>query len=337
MGEAFNILFCGHMAACVEMDMPLEEGMQLLLYILKEERNQALLKKLQKRFKKTKSLYKSMQGMKEFSTYMVEMIGIGEEMGRLGLILRNLEKYFTKEQELSTRLKVAFYYPIILGSVMLGILILLLVKVLPLFKEIFLSVDAPLSEVIGKMSLYGELLGVCAMVVLTLFMICGIVGFILLSTERGRRIGEEILQGTKIGQTLNQFKVLNVVEILLTEGKTLQDTLEASLRIIKEGKMEAQIKKVVELLREGSSIEEGINELKLFSNLQCYEIALANQLGRLDTVIVHIIRRQESELISRIQKKLEILEPLFVGIITIIIVLLLFAIMLPLLGMIRVL
>ena len=101
--------------------------------------------------------------------------------------------------------------------------------------------------------------------------------------------------------------------------------------------MEAQIKKVVELLREGSSIEEGINELKLFSNLQCYEIALANQLGRLDTVIVHIIRRQESELISRIQKKLEILEPLFVGIITIIIVLLLFAIMLPLLGMIRVL
>ena len=79
-----------------------------------------------------------------FSPLFINMVRAGESSGMLDDILDRLSQYLEKTSSLQKKVKSAMIYPAIVTSMAIGITFLLLLKVVPIFKDIFSSFGAKL-------------------------------------------------------------------------------------------------------------------------------------------------------------------------------------------------
>src|SRR5277367_84191 len=83
---------------------------------------------------------------KAFNKLYVCMVGAGEKGGLLSEILSRLATYLENTARLRRKVKSSMMYPIVVTVVAIGITIFLLVKVVPVFGDIFTSFGAKRSE-----------------------------------------------------------------------------------------------------------------------------------------------------------------------------------------------
>src|ERR1039458_8656867 len=81
---------------------------------------------------------------KVFSTLYVNMVKAGEQGGILDVIFERLSEYMEKGEGVSRKVKSAMMYPIVVMSVALLVVIFLMVKVVPTFRDVFASFGAKL-------------------------------------------------------------------------------------------------------------------------------------------------------------------------------------------------
>lgn len=101
-----------------------------------------------------------------FPSYAVNMIEIGEQSGRLDEVLGSLASYYEREDSLGSMLKSAVTYPLIMLGMMLLVILVLSVKVLPIFSQVFAQLGADLpSLALGALQLGGALKTGCLVLV----------------------------------------------------------------------------------------------------------------------------------------------------------------------------
>src|ERR1700691_2670038 len=81
---------------------------------------------------------------KSFNKLYVSMVGAGEKGGLLSEILARLATYLENTARLRRKVKSSMMYPVVVTVVAIGITIFLLVKVVPVFGDIFSSFGAQL-------------------------------------------------------------------------------------------------------------------------------------------------------------------------------------------------
>ncbi|KJJ85613.1 type IV pilus inner membrane protein PilC [Candidatus Omnitrophus magneticus] len=79
-----------------------------------------------------------------FGPFFVNMIRAGESSGTLELILDRIASYIEKTTALQKKIKSALIYPLVITSMALIITLVLILKVIPVFKDIFASFGAKL-------------------------------------------------------------------------------------------------------------------------------------------------------------------------------------------------
>src|SRR5215475_12017571 len=81
---------------------------------------------------------------KVFTRLYVCMVGAGEKGGLLAEIMARLATYLESSARLRRKVKSAMMYPLVVSTVAIGITIFLLVKVVPVFKDVYSSFGAKL-------------------------------------------------------------------------------------------------------------------------------------------------------------------------------------------------
>jgi type IV pilus assembly protein PilC len=81
---------------------------------------------------------------KAFSNLYVSMVAAGEKGGLLAEILARLATYLESSARIRRKVKTAMMYPIVVSTAAIGITIFLLVKVIPVFKDVYQSFGAKL-------------------------------------------------------------------------------------------------------------------------------------------------------------------------------------------------
>src|SRR3954469_16724147 len=130
--------FTRQLATLVDAGLPLLRGMRVLE---KQERN-AVLKRI------IGELATSIEGgstfsealaqhPKVFNRLFVNMVKAGELGGVLEVVLNRLSEFMEKAQKIKGKVIAAMFYPIAVLVVATAILIILMVKVVPKFKEVF--------------------------------------------------------------------------------------------------------------------------------------------------------------------------------------------------------
>ena len=83
---------------------------------------------------------------------MISYIDIGEETGCLDEVLKSLSEHYDQEIEISENIRSAITYPLIMLAMMGTVIIILLVKVLPVFQQVFRQMGPSFTAVADRIT-----------------------------------------------------------------------------------------------------------------------------------------------------------------------------------------
>src|SRR6185437_8173789 len=229
-------VFTRQLATLVEAGMPLLRGLRLLRE--QEEDSPALrrvLDEISDGIEDGGSLSEALAAHpKIFNTLYVNMVKAGELSGALEVTLRRLADFMEKAQKIKGKVKAAMFYPAAVLVVATAILILMMVYIIPKFRELFdgMNMKMPAFTVfVLKLSLalktHLPLMGAGAVALVVAFLLA-------IRTKAGRRVWDQFrLKAPVFGPIFRKLAISRFARTLGTLIANGVPILQA-LNIVKE-------------------------------------------------------------------------------------------------------
>ncbi|MBE5937489.1 MAG: type II secretion system F family protein [Lachnospiraceae bacterium] len=325
--------FCGQVCIILNAGIPLHDGMETLAESCEEPKAKKAFEHISKKVTETGSLYLAVREAGFFPDYMVSMIKIGEETGNLDDVMESLTIYYEREDKIKKSIKSAITYPLLLMAMMAAIILLLVVRVLPIFEQVYRNLGTEISDAgkafmaVGKGFGYGTL--VCVFVILLVIFLA-----LLIYAVSGGKTFKKIIFRLPILKKLNNKitsgRFASVMAMMLKSGYSIEKALEIAPEIVTDNSAKEKITKFAEYVNSGQSFPEALAKVDMFTGLQTRMINVGFKAGQLDAVMENMSSAYEEEINDSIDKLVSILEPTIVAIISIIIGGILVSVMLPL-------
>lgn len=250
---------------------------------------------------------------KAFDRLYTNLIAAGEIGGILDTILNRLASYMEKAMVLKRKVKSAMVYPISVTVVAIGIVVLMLVKVIPVFEKMFADFG-------------GELPGPTAVVInlshnVQHYLPHGIVGVILLviivkriyATDRGRlAIDSTLLKTPVFGSLIQKVAIARfsrTLSTMLSSGVPILDALEIVARTAGNIVFEREILTTKASIAEGKTIAEPLSKSKVFPGMVVQMIGVGERTGNIDAMLGKIADFYDDEVDAAVTGLTSLLEP----------------------------
>lgn len=329
-------IFCGQVALILEAGLPLYDGMETLAGADNNSENAEMFQKASKGVTETGSLYEALKADKRWPEYMVEMVGIGERSGHLESIMRGLETFYAREDRIRSSVASAVTYPILLAVLLVVIVLILLWRVLPVFRRVLEGMGVGLNESGSTLIRLGEVIGWIVMVLVTLLVIAALVIVILMKTKHRDKV-MKFLQNifppiVSLNQKLTASRVSGVLSMMLSSGFPTDEALEMTERVISDKSAAEKVKGIRKGLEEGKSFADAIEGANIFNELHVRMIKMGSATGREDQVLGKLSNLYEEQVEEDITRLISIIEPTLVALLSVVIGAVLLAVILPMAG-----
>jgi len=331
------ILFTRQLALVIDSDMSLHEGLTLI----KEKSDHLSLKQvIQHLLEQLESGQTFGEALRleenVFSPFLIHMIDVGEKSGNLTGSLNQIATAYEQELEARNKIKSAVTYPIILSVLMLGVILLLILKVLPMFNNILASLGGempPLTKSILGVSLF---IGKYLWVFIVLILILGVVTHFYRQTKKGRfffdrlRFTFPIIKN--ITASLSAVRFARNLASLLRSGISTTLALGMIQPLMNNLYVEERIKQAIELLKEGSSTDQVIESLDLFPWVLVKLFSVAEATGHMDQMLDKAADVMEEDANQRLANLTTVIEPILIIFLSLIIGVILISVILPIIS-----
>ncbi|MGL4800189.1 MAG: type II secretion system F family protein [Cellulosilyticaceae bacterium] len=249
---------------------------------------------------------------KAFPNLFISMVECGEESGTLDVTLTRMADHYEKENKLNNKVKNAMVYPMILGVVSVGVVILLLLFVVPTFADMFAEYgDLPVpTKILMSISNFLTDQGLAA---LALFCAIGIVVYIASRTEAARRWFDKTkLTCPKVGK-LNKIimssRFAETTATLYATGMSLMEVMEITQRVLNNTYIDQGFDKAKEDVSKGVALSEAMKQIGIFPPMLPNMILIGEESGRLEEILEKTAHYYSEEADAAIQKMVALLEP----------------------------
>jgi len=276
---------------------------------------------------------------KTFSDLYIATVGAGESTGKLSPVLNDLTDFLEWQQDLRSKIKEASIYPSILFSTMIAVVILLVVRVIPMFEPIFadFKVELPLPT--------RAVLGVSYLVRTYWYAVLGVVillvgGYKFLgSKEKGRYIEDKMkLRIPIIGDLLRKValsRFCHTFALSLTSGISILSALDVSARVIGNKYLEYLVFKARDAVNVGEKISLSLRASNEFPPLVTRMISVGEQSGSLSETLGKVNQYYDKEVPLVIKRMFAIFEPLMIVVMGVVVGGIALAVLLPLLRIVE--
>jgi type IV pilus assembly protein PilC len=330
--------FAGNMAMMIKAGITPTDAVSRLLAHPGDDIMRGTLDKIFKSLEEDRSDFATaVKNTDMFPEYMVNMIAVGEESGRLEEVLKSLSDYYGRQSHLEKELRTALIYPSVLLFLMGGVLLLMTEMVLPVFTKVYNSMTGSLAAssyayvdaavIIGKAGLYITLI---ACVIMIIF-------FIMSNTRSGSekllKIGEKFPMTRKIMYQISLSQLADFLETFIASGLDEDTSVERGVKMVTNRELSCKLKKVQNRMKNGENLSDAFSHEAMFDTAKSVMLITGAGLGKTEEVLSQLADSTGYEAENSIQSFIEIIEPVFTGFLTIVIGVTLLSIMLPLIGM----
>ena len=328
---------------CHELELLLHAGVGLTdgLYLLAEEEqtpsHKELLFGLAKGVEEGRFLSAVIEDAGCFPEYACGLLKVGEAVGRTEDTLQAISRYYVEREQMDRQIRSALTYPAILLLLMLGVIVVLLSQVLPVFNEIYASLGGQLTGIAGGLLLVGQALD------RGMPILCGILAVVLLflavfAMHRGFRSRILRAWNTRFGdrgvsKKLNNARFAQALSMGFASGLLLEDAIEQAAVMMKEvppaAKRCADCK---ELLLQGESLAHALGKTGLMSSSSCRLLTLGMRSGTGDCVMEGIAQRMLADAQQDLERVIARIEPALVLVTSVLVGVILLSVMLPLMN-----
>jgi type IV pilus assembly protein PilC len=308
-------VFTRQFSVMIDSGLPLVQSLEILAGQQENRAFQKALTGVRTQVESGSTLANALrQYPKIFDDLYTNMVEAGETGGILDGILQRLSAYIEKNVKLKSAVKSAMIYPGATLTIMVGVIILLMWKVVPVFTQLFLGLGAELplpTRIVIAMSDFVQSW--------ILFMFLGLIGLIFgigywYRTPSGRMfIDSFLLRIPLIGALLRKIAVARFTRTLgtlISSGVPILDGLTITARTSGNAVIERAIMVVRRGVEEGRTLVEPLKATAVFPNMVTQMIGVGEQTGALDSMLNKISDFYEDEVDVAVKNLLTAMEPI---------------------------
>lgn len=325
---------CEQLALVQKSGISVSEGIDLLADSTDRPQQAELLKLLSQELQSMVPLSEAMEKVGGFPHYLIQMTRIGETSGNLDHIMENLSDFYHKDADLKRRFRSALIYPLVLLCMMAAVILLLMVRVLPIFNDILTSFGAqmpPFSNVLLQIGLFFGEQGLWFFPLLAAIII---VLVLILRIGPGRywldRVKPQLPLLGSLYRRIYAARFALALSYLLRSSIDMDTSLGLTETMLDNALVQERIAKCREEMRNGKDAFAALQDTDLFPKLFVRMLALGNRTGDLETVMGKVARSYESDVNNQLSRLTSLVEPFLVIILSIIVGGILLTVMLPL-------
>src|SRR6059036_2482707 len=276
------------------------------------------------------------QHPKVFNRLYVNMVKAGELGGVLEVVLSRLADFMEKAQKIKGKVISAMFYPVAVMTVAVVILAVLMIYVVPKFKDIFKDMlpGKPLPGftrfVLGVSDAIANNFIVTAMC--TAVVVAGLIAFI--KTRFGRRIFDKFkLNMPILGSVISKVAISRFTRTLGTLVSSGVPILQA-LTIVKETSGNVIVGNAVaavhESVKEGETITAPLEASNVFPPMVISMVDVGEQTGALPEMLMKIADNYDDEVDNAVSAMTSLLEPIMIVFLAVVVGSIVIALFLPL-------
>lgn len=179
--------FSSQMALILRSGISSVEGLSLILEDTPSGEGKQILEHVLHSMEETGSFSRALESVKVFPSYFCSMAEIGEQSGRLDDVMESLALHYRREESLSRSIRSAVIYPLVMLGMMAAVLAVLLIKVMPVFRQVFEQLGAQMTGFPAAVLNLGTALGNYSAAFLILAVAAAVICIWLFFTENGRK------------------------------------------------------------------------------------------------------------------------------------------------------
>lgn len=272
-----------------------------------------------------------------FDDLYVNMVTAGESGGVLDNILARLALHLEKVLKLKREIKTAMIYPSVVVAVALIVTSILLIFVIPTFKELFEGFGAKLpwltQAVIDVSNFF-----VAWWYVIAGLSASGIISFSrTLKTERGKQVIHPLaLKIPVFGDIIRKVCVARFSRTLgtmITSGVPILEALHVCAKTAGNKVVENDIRNARMSIAEGQNLAAPLSSSSVFPQMVVQMIAVGESTGALDKMLHKIADFYEEEVDNAVSAMKQLIEPTMIVVLGVLIGILVVAMYLPIFQM----
>lgn len=328
--------FCNQLSLLLPAGITPYEAIILMLEDTPDKKGKSILEQLEAALKEGLSFHEALKGTNVFPDYVISMIFLGEESGNLDIVMKKLADYYEQQCSISSSIKNAISYPLIMIGLMLIILAVLLAKILPIFNQVFLQLGSELTGVAARLMAIGNLIESISGVLIfaTVFIILCL--FIIYHIPVCRNWGKHFLHTGKL--TRNFFlgiayaRFASAMSMVTASGVDLFRGLTLAQLLVDNEIVSEKINLCSKSISEGDYLYEAMKKADIFQAKHLRMMQIGQRSGETDVVLNKISSYYEEDTLTHMHRILGAIEPTLVIFFSLMVGLILLSVIMPLIG-----
>jgi len=308
-------VFTRQLATLIEAGMPLLRGLR----ILREQEDSPAMRKILDNISDIieggGSLSEALAAHpKVFSGLYVNMVKAGELSGALEITLQRLAEFMEKAEKIRGKVKAAMFYPMSVMVVATGILTLLMVYIIPKFREVFDGFGMPLPAFTRFVLALSNAMRADFLWILAGAGVVWLAFWLIGRTVSGRRFFDHVKLSLPVFGPV--FKKLAISRFARTLGTLLCNGVPIlqALNIVKETTGNVVVSRVIanvhDSVKEGETIALPLKASGVFPAMVAGMVDIGEQTGALPNMLMKVADNYDDQVDNAVTSMTALLEPI---------------------------
>ncbi len=316
------VIFSRQLGTMIYSGIPIIQALDLLQDKANDRKSKAIFRQIYEDVQKGNSLSDSMRFQKgAFPELLINMVEAGEVGGTLDQSLNRMAVHFEKEQKLSSKIRSASVYPLILAIVSIFVVLVLVTFVLPTITGMFDESSMPWTTKI-ILGFSNFLLGNWIQLIILLIVL--VVATRLLLKVKSVKIAFDRLKLRlpifgKLNRTVYSARCARAFASLYSSGVQTLDMIETTGKVLSNAYLEDLFVDVLAEVSRGELISRAIENTQEFDPMLGSMLYIGEEAGSLGDILNSTADYFDDEADSAIQRMISMIEPIMIVVLGIVI------------------
>lgn len=317
-------VFARQLATMIKSGVPIVQAMEIMGGGQKNPKMRDLINGLRTNIEGGSSLYESLsQYPVQFDELFRNLVKAGEAAGVLEIVLDTVATYKENIESLKGKIKKALFYPAMVIAVAIIVSAILLIFVVPTFKDVFAQFGADLPAPTQFVVSISEF-AVKWWWLMAVVMVGSIIAIIMAKNRSiafSRFLDRLLLKIPVIGQIMHNSAIARFARTLAVTfkaGVPLVEALDSVAGATGSSVYEEAVKRIRNDVAVGYQLNMAMKQVNLFPHMVVQMAAIGEEAGALDTMLFKVAEFYEQEVNNAVDALSSLIEPLimvFLGVV----------------------